>query len=150
MSKKLFVEKTSSKGIVIGKAYVIEKADLTPENYSVTNKEEELNKFEVALNEAKQEIAELAINSEIFQGHSMIVQDITLYDAVIGKINDEGQNVQIALSNAIEEISTIFSMMDDEYMKERATDVKDVGARIMSKLKGVNVNPFENIKEERT
>ncbi len=148
MSKKLFVEKTSSKGIVIGKAYVIEKADLTPANYSVTNKEEEVSKFETALNEAKGEISELAKNSEIFQGHNMIVEDITLYDAVLSKINDENQNVQVAVSNAIEEISAIFAMMDDEYMKERATDVKDVGARIMSKLKGVNVNPFENIKEE--
>lgn len=148
MSKKLFVEKTSSKGIVIGKAYVIEKTDLTPEGYVLESKEEEINKFETALNEAKAEIAHLAKDSEIFAGHNMIVEDITLYDAVIGKINDEEQNAQIAVSNAIEEISNIFKMMDDEYMKERATDVRDVGSRIISKLKGINVNPFENIKEE--
>ena len=148
MSKKLFVEKTSSKGIVIGKAYVIEKTDLTPEGYVLESKEEEINKFETALNEAKAEISNLAKDSEIFAGHNMIVEDITLYDAVIGKINDEEQNAQIAVSNAIEEISNIFKMMDDEYMKERATDVRDVGSRIISKLKGINVNPFENIKEE--
>ena len=148
MSKKLFVEKTSSKGIVIGKAYVIEKTDLTPESYVLESKEEEINKFETALNEAKAEISNLAKDSEIFAGHNMIVEDITLYDAVIGKINDEEQNAQIAVSNAIEEISNIFKMMDDEYMKERAADVKDVGSRIISKLKGIDVNPFENIKEE--
>ncbi len=148
MSKKLVVEKTSSKGIVIGKAYVIEKADLTPESYNVTSKEEEVKKFEKALNEAKEEIVQLAQNSDIFSGHHMIVEDITLYDSVIGKINDETQNVQIAVCNAIEEISNIFKMMDDEYMKERAADVKDVGSRIMAKLKGVSNNPFENIKEE--
>lgn len=148
MSKKLFVEKTSSKGIVIGKACVIEKTDLTPESYVLESKEEEINKFETALNEAKAEISNLAKDSEIFAGHNMIVEDITLYDAVIGKINDEEQNAQIAVSNAIEEISNIFKMMDDEYMKERAADVKDVGSRIISKLKGIDVNPFENIKEE--
>lgn len=148
MSKKLVVEKTSSKGIVIGKAYVIEKADLTPESYNVTSKEEEVKKFEKALNEAKEEIVQLAQNSDIFSGHHMIVEDITLYDSVIGKINDETQNVQIAVCNSIEEISNIFKMMDDEYMKERAADVKDVGSRIMAKLKGVSNNPFENIKEE--
>ena len=93
MSKKLVVEKTSSKGIVIGKAYVIEKADLTPESYNVTSKEEEVKKFEKALNEAKEEIVQLAQNSDIFSGHHMIVEDITLYDSVIGKINDETQNV---------------------------------------------------------
>ncbi len=148
MSKKLFVEKTSSKGIVIGKAYVIQKADLTPENYAITSKDEEINKFKEALKEAKQEIENLAKDSEIFQGHNMIVEDITLYDAVISRISDEMQNVQVAVANSIEEISNVFKMMDDEYMKERATDVKDVGSRIMSKLKGINVNPFENIKEE--
>ncbi len=148
MSKKLVVEKTSSKGIVIGKAYVIEKVDLTPENYNVTSKEEEIKKFEKALNEAKEEIIQLSQNSDIFAGHHMIVEDITLYDSVTGKINDENQNVQIAVCNAIEEISNIFKMMDDEYMKERAADVKDVGSRIMAKLKGVSNNPFENIKEE--
>ncbi|WP_317367048.1 phosphoenolpyruvate--protein phosphotransferase [uncultured Tyzzerella sp.] len=148
MSKKLFVEKTSSKGIVIGKAYVIQKADLTPENYAITSKDEEINKFKEALKEAKQEIENLAKDSEIFQGHNMIVEDITLYDAVISRISDEMQNVQVAVANSIEEISNVFRMMDDEYMKERATDVKDVGSRIMSKLKGINVNPFENIKEE--
>ena len=148
MSKELFVEKTSSKGIVIGKAFIIEKADLTPDNYSISSKEEEINKFKKAINEAKEEISNLAKSSEIFQGHQMIVEDVTLYDGVISKINDENQNVQIAVSNAVEEISSIFKMMDDEYMKERATDVKDVGSRIMSKLKGINVNPFEAIKEE--
>ena len=147
MSKKLVVEKTSSKGIVIGKAYVIEKADLTPESYNVTSKEEEVKKFEKALNEAKEEIVQLAQNSDIFSGHHMIVEDITLYDSVIGKINDETQNVQIAVCNAIEEISNIFKMMDDEYMKERAADVKDVGSRIMAKLKGVSNNPFETRKQ---
>ena len=148
MSKKLFVEKTSSKGIVIGKAFVIEKADLTPDSYSLSSKEEETNKFEKAIKEAKEEISNLAKDSEIFQGHQMIVEDITLYDNVISKINDDNQNAQIAVFNAVEEISAIFKMMDDEYMKERATDVKDVGSRIMCKLKGINVNPFEAIKEE--
>ncbi len=147
MSKKLVVEKTSSKGIVIDKAYVIQKIDLSPERYTISSKEDEVSKFEDALNIAKQEIANLAKGSEIFAGHNMIIEDITLHDAVISKINDDSKNVQIALSEAIEEIAAIFHMMDDEYMKERAADVKDVGSRLMCKLKGVSNNPFENIKE---
>lgn len=148
MSKKLFVEKTSSKGIVIGKAFVIEKADLSPENYAITNKEDEVAKFEKALNNAKEEIANLSKDSEIFAGHCMIIEDVTLYDGVISKINDDSQNAQVAVFNTVEEIANIFKMMDDEYMKERSTDVKDVGSRIMSKLKNVSINPFEDIKEE--
>lgn len=148
MSKKLFVEKTSSKGIVIGKAFVIEKADLSPENYAINSKEDEVAKFEKALNNAKEEISNLSKDSEIFAGHCMIVEDVTLYDGVLSKINDEGQNAQVAVFNTVEEIANIFKMMEDEYMKERAADVKDVGSRIMSKLKGVSINPFEAINEE--
>ena len=78
----------------------------------------------------------------------MIVEDVTLEDSVITKIKNENKNAQLALENAIKELSSIFEMMDDDYMKERATDIKDVGNRIMAKLKGVSLNPFENINEE--
>ena len=148
MSKILKVEKTASKGIVIGKAYIIKKQNLIPENYTTSNIDEEISKFKVVLDEAKKEISELAKISEIFEGHLMIVEDVTLEDSVITKIKNENKNVQLALENAIKELSSIFEMMDDDYMKERATDIKDVGNRIMAKLKGVSLNPFENINEE--
>lgn len=148
MSKKLSVEKTSSKGVVISKAFIVKKIDLAPENYNVLDKEDEIQKFNKALNEAKLEIEHLAKDSEIFDGHNMIIQDITLYDNVLNKIKNENQNAQVALFNAIVEISNIFQMMEATYMKERAIDVKDVGDRIMTKLKGLNSNPFENINEE--
>lgn len=148
MSKKLKVEKTSSKGIVISKAFIIKKLDLTPEDYPVSSKDDEIKKFDDALNEAKDEIEKLAKDSDIFDGHNMIIQDITLYDNVISKIKNANQNAQIALSNAIFEISNIFKMMDEEYMKERAADVKDVGNRIIAKLKGLDDNPFKDINEE--
>ncbi len=148
MSKTLKVLKTSSKGIVISKVFIVKKADLTPEDYKVLSIDEELKKFENALLKAKEEILKLSKNSEIFAGHSMIVEDIMLYDNVINKIKNEGQNAQLALSNAISEIASIFQMMEDEYMKERAIDVKDVGERIIKKLKGLEDNPFKDIKEE--
>lgn len=148
MSKILKVDKTASKGIIIGKTYIIKKPDLTAENYSVNSSSEELAKFEKALGESKTEISELAKTSEIFAGHSMIVEDITLEDSVKSKINSENQNAQVAVQNAISELASIFEMMDDEYMKERSADVKDVGNRLMSKLKGISLNPFGDIKEE--
>ncbi|MFI3231024.1 MAG: phosphoenolpyruvate--protein phosphotransferase [bacterium] len=148
MSKNFFVEKTSSKGVVICKAFVIEKADLSPATYSPSDKEGEIAKFEKALAESKEEIAVLCESSDIFQGHSMILEDPSLYDSVLDKIKDDNQNVEVAVSSSIEQIASIFSMMEDEYMKERSADVKDIGARIMSKIKGVSINPFEAIKEE--
>lgn len=148
MSKILKVEKTSSKGIVIGKIRIIKKPDLTAENYSSSNTSEEISKFDNALELSKNEIIELSNTSEIFEGHKMIIEDITLEGSVREKITSENQNAQVALQNSIIEISSIFEMMEDEYMRERSADVKDVGSRIMSKLKGVSLNPFADIKEE--
>lgn len=148
MSKKIIVEKTFSKGIAISKAFIVPKIELKPEEYFFSSPKEEIEKLNKALKEAKEEIEELAKNSDIFAGHSMIVEDIILYENVLNKINNYSQNVQIALFNSINEIVNIFENMNDEYMRERGADVKDVGNRIMCKLKGIKLNPFEDIKED--
>ena len=148
MSKKIMVQKTVSKGIAISKAFVVEKMELKPDEYFFKSSKEEIEKLNKALKLAKEEVEELAKNSDIFAGHSMIVEDIILYENVLNKINNYNQNVQVALFNSINEIANIFENINDEYMKERAADVKDVGNRIMCKLKGIDLNIFKNIKED--
>lgn len=148
MSNKLKVEKTLSKGISINKAFIIKKADLSPENYSISSVSEELEKFNKALESSKNEIEDLAKENELFNGHKMLLEDPVLIDVILNKINSENQNAQVALKNGIEEVAFLFSNMDNEYMKERADDIKDIGNRVMSKLKNVSINPFESINEK--
>ncbi|MDE6357925.1 MAG: phosphoenolpyruvate--protein phosphotransferase [Eubacteriales bacterium] len=136
-----------SKGISINKAFIVKKADLSPENYSVSSVDEEKDKFNSALESAKTEIECLAEKNELFNGHKMLLEDPVLIDIILNKFN-ENQNAQVALKNGIEEAASLFSMMEDEYMKERADDIRDIGNRIMSKLKNISINPFEDIKEE--
>lgn len=148
MSKKIKIDKTSSNGIILKKAFVVQKNQFTPSNYKPESIEDEINKFETAISQAKIEIEKLAQNSDIFKGHLMIVEDIILYDAIIQYIKEKNKNAQQAVFLASEDISKLFLEMDDEYMKERANDIKDVSTRLMAKLLGKSINPFESINEE--
>lgn len=148
MSKILNVKKTLSKGISICKAFIVKKADLSPEEYLSSDINQEIEKFNIALEKARLEIEKLAQENEFFNGHKMLIEDPVLIDSILNKISNDNKNAQVALKNGIEEISALFSMMEDEYMRERADDIKDIGNRIMSKLKNIAINPFESINEE--
>ena len=63
-------------------------------------------------------------------------------EGVISRIQKELKNAQTALYETVEEIATVFAGMDDAYMKERAADVKDVGKRLMARIKGDEASGF--------
>ncbi len=136
---RLTVNKTAAKGIVIGKAYLVTEPDLTANRYKV--EEDALSKeqaiFEEALSHSQDELTGLASESDIFEGHLMIAMDQTLSDTVISKMKENLYSAQAALEDTVIELSTLFDSMEDEYMRERAADVKDVGNRIMLQLKGM-------------
>ena len=73
--------------------------------------------------------------------------DFTLEDSVKSKINNDAENAESAVSEAIAEVAAVFEMMDDEYMKERAADIQDVGKRLMAQLKGVQLPDIGNMQE---
>jgi len=148
--KTISVDKSASKGIAIGKAYVIKKQDLSPASYPVSDDQipTEIEKYDSAVREAAAQLEVLAKTSDIFSAHLELVNDIALYEGVVGKIRDEGMNVQEALNFTAAEFCAIFDCMEDEYMRERSADVKDIRNRIMRILKGINQTGFENIHEK--
>lgn len=147
--KTISVKKTSSQGIVISKAYLVKKPDLTPRIDPVagTEIELELHRFDQAQQRAVQQLEILAVDSDIFEAHLMLAQDEMLKDAIYEKTRN-GTNIEQALSETIEEFVIIFNNMDDEYMRERAADIKDIGMRFMKLLKGVEDNSIADIREE--
>lgn len=147
--KTISVKKTLSKGIVINKAYVVKKPDLTPLIYTVAGQEieNEIQKFENVQAQAVQQIEKLAADSDIFEAHLLLAQDEMLKNAIFDKIQN-GMNAEHALSEVIGEFVLVFENMDDEYMKERAADVKDIGMRFMKLLKNIEDNVFTDIHEE--
>lgn len=143
------VSKTASKGIVMGYAFIaiMEKIKANTKMIDESEKDAELLKFKNVIDETISEITVLAKDSDIFSAHLEVANDIMLHDLVKKNI-DECKNVELSLEEAINEIVSMFENIDDEYLKERASDVKDVGRRMMCKLKGIKNNPFENISKE--
>ncbi|MGN1141479.1 MAG: phosphoenolpyruvate--protein phosphotransferase [Oliverpabstia sp.] len=147
--KKLTVEKTASDGIAEGKVYLHRELDLTPSVRIVTEEEmdEEEDRFLQAKKQVLADLEKLAEKNEIFQAHAVMADDFTLQEGVVSKIRAEKCNAELALDQTVQEIAAIFEAMDDEYMKERAADVKDVAKRLMAALKGEELSDFSRIAE---
>lgn len=148
--KRIDVEKTASKGIVMGRAFVSEELDLTPDTYDVTKDavSAEAEAYDRAVAAVIAELEPLAETSDIFAGHLELAKDIALREGVVSKIEGQLCNVQKALHDTAEEYRAVFEMMDDEYMRERAADIQDIRNRIMCKLKGISHSSFDGIKEK--
>lgn len=148
--KAIQVEKTASRGIVIGKALLVEKPCF---NYNFHMMEEqdipkEIKRYENARDLAAAELEVLSIKNNIFGAHLEMVKDIALYEGVTSKIKGEKMSAEAALDAAANEFILIFESMDDEYMRERAADIKDVKYRLMCRLQGVNDKYLDHIEEE--
>lgn len=145
--KTITVEKPASKGIVMGKAFIVVQENLVADNRMIQDgeKEAELSKFKNAVEEAAKQIGVLAETNEIFGAHLEVAQDAFLHESVEAKIMEENKNAELALEESKDEICAMFAGMEDEYLKERASDIKDVCKRILSIIKGVAMNPFANI-----
>lgn len=146
--KAIKVEKTASKGIAIGKAFLVRKPELKISTGLIQEEAipGELKRYDSAVGLAAADLEALASTSAIFSAHLEMVKDIALYESVTTKIKSR-YNAEAALMEASTEFIQIFESMDDDYMRERAADVKDVSYRLLCALQGVTVNPFEGIAE---
>lgn len=146
--KKLCAPKTASKGIVMGNVYMVIERDLTPDTYPVLNVLTEVQLYKDAVRYVTELIEKLAAENEILEAHLELVNDIALQDGVIQKIESMNMNAQHALDATVTEFATMLELMDDEYMQARAADIKDVGNRLMTRLKGLEESNFDEIKEQ--
>ncbi len=144
------VDKTASEGIVIGRAYPIEKPKLTAAYEAVAEEDipKEIRRYEQTVEKAEADLKVLARTSAIFEAHLEMVKDIMLYEGVITRIKAGKCCAEAALEEAAAEIIAVFDGMDDEYMRERAADLKDIRSRLMCLLQGVKMNPFADIRDE--
>jgi len=132
-----------SDGIAIGKLYFYERIQLQIEKKTIEDTEAEYKRFEGArgkaieqlnalYNKALEEIGEE--EAKIFEMHKMMLDDEDYLDSVKGMIFDEKVNAEYALDKTKETFYEMFASMDDEYMKGRATDIKDISERVMKLL----------------
>ncbi|AGB42413.1 phosphoenolpyruvate-protein phosphotransferase [Halobacteroides halobius DSM 5150] len=136
----------ASPGIVTGEVMLLEEEDLSYETVNVEDTDGEKERLHDAIQESKEQLQAIKDKveddmgqdkAEIFQAHLMVVEDPELISAVEDKIDSEEINVEAALEQTVEQFATMFSNMDDEYMRERASDIRDVGTRILRNLLGV-------------
>ena len=139
----------ASKGIALGKAYPIRHPDLTAEKREIKESETEREKraFRQAVKRTREVLRPLARENAVFGAHLDMAEDETLTEGVERKIHD-GKNAQWALEEQMEETCSMLESLEDAYLQERAADVRDVCRRMMAFLKGVEEEPFPQLKEE--
>ncbi len=148
--KEWKVPKTSSRGYAIAPVYVVRTVEVKADERKISAEEvdSEIKRFEAAVAKAQEDLLELASQNEIFAAHYAMAGDIAIYDGVTGKIRENCDNAEAALMQTRDEYVMIFESMDDEYMRERAADMKDVSGRLLYALKGIEDNPFAAMKEK--
>ncbi|HEH2262534.1 TPA: phosphoenolpyruvate--protein phosphotransferase [Staphylococcus aureus] len=149
---KLIKGIAASDGVAIAKVYLLVEPDLTfDKNEKVTDVEGEVAKFNSAIEASKVELTKIRNNAEvqlgadkaaIFDAHLLVLDDPELIQPIQDKIKNENANAATALTDVTTQFVTIFESMDNEYMKERAADIRDVSKRVLSHILGVELpNP---------
>jgi phosphotransferase system enzyme I (PtsI) len=147
----------ASAGIAIAKAYRLEEPEIKIEKKVIADKEAEKQRFEQAINQSKSELEIIkehanrelgADKAEIFAAHLLVLSDPELLNPVLDKVNTEGVNAEFAMKETADMFVSMFESMDNEYMKERAADIRDVTKRVIAHLLGVQIPNPSLISEE--
>ena len=147
----------ASPGIAIGKVLVVEHGELEIQRVSISNIEEEVARLDKAVEISKEELTKVKEKAllelgeheaEIFEAHLLVLEDPELIDSAKAKIKDEQVNADYALKEIRDMFVGMFESMDNEYMRERAADIKDVTNRIIRHLLGVKIVDLAALEEE--
>lgn len=145
----------ASSGYAQAKVYRLEHPELEVEKRDA-NKEEELSKFESALERTREDIKNIQAKAvgklsdeelAIFDAHLEFTHDPGLIDQVIAMIESDSVNAEFALDSVANTFITMFEAMEDDYFRERAADIKDVTYRIKAHIMGVKIADLSLIDE---
>jgi len=147
----------ASNGFGFGKASILVEPDLSFEKQTIDHVEDEIERLKAALDHTQDDLTKIRElvakkqgeeNAAIFDAHLLVIQDPELIGSIESKITDEKINAEAALKEQSDMFVTMFESMDNEYMRERAADIKDVSNRIMSHLLKVTLPNPGLIEEE--
>ncbi|MDU2224879.1 MAG: phosphoenolpyruvate--protein phosphotransferase [Haemophilus parainfluenzae] len=149
----------ASPGIVFGKALVLkeEKIVLDTQKISEDQVEAEVARFYAGREAAVEQLNSIhqrALKSlgeekaAIFEGHLMILEDEELEEEIIDYLRSHKVNASVAASKIIDQQVEMLSEIDDEYLKERAGDIRDIGNRLIKNILGMHIVDLGDITEE--
>jgi phosphotransferase system enzyme I (PtsI) len=132
-------------GIAIGRISVYNKDESTVKRVKIEDTAAEVKRFEEAKETAKEQLQALyekalvevgEVNAMIFDVHQMMLDDLDYVEAITHMIENQEINAEYAVATTGDNFSNMFAAMDDDYMKARAADVKDISNRVVKILQG--------------
>lgn len=147
-------------GIAVGPAFILDKQEFVVSPRAIMDKEVpiEIARFEEALIKTREEILEVqkkialelgGQHSSIFDAHILVLEDRTLIDDVIKRIKNERLSAEYVFSEALKIYVKVFSNIEDEYLRERVSDISDVGRRVLKNLMDEHkLHELENLSEK--
>lgn len=149
----------ASPGVVFGKALVLKEEPIVLNTQKISEDQIESEKAKffagrekaVAQLTAIKEKARRTLGAEkeaIFEGHLMILEDEELEEEILSYLADNLVTADVATNKIIEMQATMLAEIDDEYLKERAGDIRDIGNRLLRNILGMHIIDLGDIKEE--
>lgn len=145
-----------SEGIAISKSFIYKKTEIIIEKKNISNTDEEIKRFEKSVDISKKQLDELyektkkdigEDEAEIFSAHKMFLNDPEFISNIKEQINT-GINSEFAIKTVRDILIQNFSLIDDEYIKERIVDIQDVSDRMLRNLLGIKDPNLSNISED--
>ena len=139
-------------GIAIGKISVYQKGEQQVKRVKITDADAEMERYADAKNAAVEQLQKLydkalkevgEANAAIFEIHQMMLDDDDYNESVENIIRTQMVNAEYAVAATADNFAQMFASMDDDYMKERAADVKDISERLLAILHGTDSNKVD-------
>lgn len=149
----------ASPGIAFAKALLLKEDEIVINNHAIAEAdvEREVARFFDARSKSSQQleaIKEMAGRTfgeekeAIFEGHIMLLEDEELEGDIVSLIRDEHFSAEKAIHHAIEQYASMMAELDDPYLRERATDFRDIGTRLVKNALGMEIVNLSTIDEE--
>lgn len=149
----------ASGGIAIGPAYLWTKEEFVIPKQGISDDQvaTQIQIFEEALIKTRREILDLQkkiademgqTEAEIFDAHLLVLEDRTIIEEVISRLKKEKLIAAYIFQDVLKKYVQVFLRIEDEYLKERVSDINDVGRRVLRNLLGKSVKHFEDLQEK--
>jgi phosphotransferase system enzyme I (PtsI) len=151
---------SASQGIAYGQIFVYVQSDVAIPSYQVDpdKRIDEISRFDKALLVTRQQISKIQAEVEknlgkeeadIFDAHLLVLEDQALISETIREFETTGRNIETCFSAVSKRYIQAFSEIDDEYLRERAADIRDVAQRVLQNLLGQAENSLSRLVERR-
>jgi phosphotransferase system enzyme I (PtsI) len=153
----MLLGKSASFGIGIAKALVIKNVELQIEYGPCHDQAFEIERFYNALKSSETELSHLydktlqemgAEKAQIFEAHLLMLQDPEFRDNIVSEIQSKSFYSSFAVDVVSKRLIGMFEAMDNEYMRERALDIKDISSRVLKHILGIVTPDLSHLKED--